>query len=191
MNRSPIVGIGAAVAVAVLTLPGVHAQQSSVGGTSQPGAGLSLAPATPAVRSPYLDAWPSTSEQQVAPGAALAMVVDIAPKKNVHVYAPGNPSYTAITLTVDPQPGIAVGAVKYPKAEDFFFAPLKEQVRVYSQPFRLTREVTVVASANATLALSAAPTLTIKGRLEYQACDDKVCYLPQTLPLTWTISLKR
>jgi hypothetical protein len=26
--------------------------------------------------------------------------------------------------------------------------------------------------------------------LRYQACDDKVCYPPKDLPVTWTISLK-
>ena len=33
-------------------------------------------------------------------------------------------------------------------------------------------------------------TLTIKGTLRYQACDDKVCYLPQSIPLSWTVGLR-
>ena len=28
--------------------------------------------------------------------------------------------------------------------------------------------------------------LTIKGKLRYQACDDRVCYLPKDLALEWT-----
>jgi hypothetical protein len=31
--------------------------------------------------------------------------------------------------------------------------------------------------------------LTIKGALEYQACDDKVCHRPETLPVEWKITL--
>jgi hypothetical protein len=32
--------------------------------------------------------------------------------------------------------------------------------------------------------------LTIAGTLEYQACDDKVCFNPVALPLSWTIALR-
>jgi len=32
-------------------------------------------------------------------------------------------------------------------------------------------------------------TLTIAGHLEYQACDDKVCFRPETLALQWPIAL--
>jgi hypothetical protein len=32
--------------------------------------------------------------------------------------------------------------------------------------------------------------LTIAGTFAYQACDDKVCFLPQTVPLSWTIGVK-
>jgi hypothetical protein len=33
--------------------------------------------------------------------------------------------------------------------------------------------------------------LTIAGVLDYQACDDKVCFTRQTLPHTWTVSLRQ
>jgi len=33
-------------------------------------------------------------------------------------------------------------------------------------------------------------TLTIGGTLEYQACDDKMCFNPQSVPLSWTIELR-
>ena len=31
--------------------------------------------------------------------------------------------------------------------------------------------------------------LTVRGRLRYQACDDKICYLPQEISLEWTFML--
>jgi len=31
---------------------------------------------------------------------------------------------------------------------------------------------------------------TLAGSLEYQACDDKTCFNPVSLPLTWTMGLK-
>ena len=32
--------------------------------------------------------------------------------------------------------------------------------------------------------------MTIHATLEYQACDDKVCFIPQSVPLSWTIALR-
>ena len=31
--------------------------------------------------------------------------------------------------------------------------------------------------------------LTLTGRLDYQACDDKVCFNPVSVPLTWTLTV--
>lgn len=32
--------------------------------------------------------------------------------------------------------------------------------------------------------------MTINGTLNYQACDDNVCFNPQSVPLSWTINVK-
>jgi len=32
--------------------------------------------------------------------------------------------------------------------------------------------------------------MTISGTLSYQACNDTVCFVPQSVPLTWTIGLR-
>jgi hypothetical protein len=37
---------------------------------------------------------------------------------------------------------------------------------------------------------AARETLTILGQLRYQACDDAVCYRPETLPIAWTVELR-
>ena len=31
--------------------------------------------------------------------------------------------------------------------------------------------------------------LVISGMLEYQACDDKICYNPMSLPVSWKVAL--
>jgi hypothetical protein len=33
-------------------------------------------------------------------------------------------------------------------------------------------------------------TLTITGSFEYQACDDRICFPPQSPPLSWNIGVK-
>lgn len=31
--------------------------------------------------------------------------------------------------------------------------------------------------------------LTVHGRLDYQACDDKICYNPASIPLSWSFAV--
>ena len=42
-------------------------------------------------------------------------------------------------------------------------------------------------SAATTPALTPDGELSVKGSFRYQACDDKVCYTPRTIPLEWRI----
>jgi hypothetical protein len=61
---------------------------------------------------------------------------------------------------------------------------------VFQRPFRIVQDVVVDASPEGQAALKDVTALTIKGALNYQACDDKVCFTPQTVPLTWTVNLR-
>lgn len=39
-------------------------------------------------------------------------------------------------------------------------------------------------------ALKGQSNLTFTATLDYQACDDKVCFNPQSVPLSWTIGVR-
>ena len=54
----------------------------------------------------------------------------------------------------------------------------------------IVQDATLDASREGTAALNDVTSLTIKGRFEYQACDDKVCFTPQSVPLSWTLGVK-
>lgn len=118
-----------------------------------------------------------------APGERISLYVDVAPKPKMHVYAPDQTDYIPIELKLEPASSFKPQAIQYPTAEQFFFAPLKETQRVYSKPFRITLPIT--------LAHDAALPLTIKGTVRYQACDDAICYLPQTVGVTWKVGGKK
>jgi hypothetical protein len=109
----------------------------------------------------------------------------------MHVYAPGVSGYRAIGLAIDAMPWIAAGTASYPQSEDYHFAPLNEHVQVYRRPFRIVQDVVVEASPDAQNALKDVTTITLRGRLNYQACDDRICFAPQTVPLTWTVDLRQ
>lgn len=147
------------------------------------------APATK-VQASYLELTTYVTDQLVAPGTHFSVVLDMKPGSKVHVYAPGVTGYKPIALRIDAQPGLIPRNAQFPTPEDYFFAPLNEHVAVYSKPFRIMQDLIIDPSPQAAKALEGVTSLTVKGVLDYQACNDKECFLPQSIPLSWTVALK-
>lgn len=151
--------------------------------------GLGLERVATTAQTAHLSLRSWAGDDTLAPGRHVSLVVDVTPATGMHVYAPGATSYRVVALVVDETPGVRVLETGYPASETYFFAPLNERVPVYQKPFRLTREVYVEASPEAAAALGTRTSLTLSGRLEYQACDDKICYNPTSVPLSWTLAI--
>lgn len=139
---------------------------------------------------PHMEIVSFATDQIVAPGTHFSLVLDIVPGKRVHVYAPGASGYRPIALTVQPQANLVVKAAQFPAAEDYFFKPLNEHVPVFSKRFRLVQDLVVDSSREAEAALKDVKTMTISANLQYQACDDKVCFTPQMVLLSWTMGVR-
>jgi hypothetical protein len=152
------------------------------------GANLGL-PATK-ITAPKLTVTTFATDAVAAPGTHFSVVLDVLPDPHVHVYAPGVTGYKPIALAIDAQPGLVLREARYPKAEDYFFKPLDEHVQVYQRPFRILSDLEIDPSPQAAPALKDKAEMTITGTLNYQACDDKVCFAPKSVPLEWTIGLK-
>jgi hypothetical protein len=152
---------------------------ASVGGTTQ---GLT-ATATTA----HLSMTVTLSDAVAAPGERLSLTAAITPARGMHLYAPGKHDYQVVRLTIDPQPWLRVHEVSYPASEIYHFKPLDERVEVYMKPFRLRQDVTLLATPEAQKLLTAAGSITISGALDYQACDDKVCFNPARVPISFTV----
>ena len=134
----------------------------------------------------------SYSTDQVATfGTHFSLVLDVRPAHNVHVYAPGASGYKPVHLAIDAQPGVIVRSTQFPTPEDYFFKPLNEHVLVYQHPFRIVQDVVLDPSRDGSAALKDVTTLTIHGTFDYQACDDKVCFALQSIPLSWSIDVKQ
>jgi len=125
----------------------------------------------------------SANPRASGPRGRVLLFIDVEPRPKMHVYAPDQEEYIPITLTLTPDSAFTAQPVKYPPAETYFFAPLKETQRVYSKPFRLEQPVTLAATA--------AEAVTLRGTVRYQACDDAICYVPQNVPVEWTIAIRR
>jgi len=141
--------------------------------------------------SPQLELTSFATDSTVAPGTQFSLVLDVRPARGVHVYAPGVTGYKPIAFSVQHQPGFLTRGAQYPPSEDYHFKPLNEHVQVSQRPFRIVQDVLIEPSPQAQAALKDVSSLTIKGVLNYQACDDKLCFTPQSVPLTWTVSLRQ
>ena len=131
----------------------------------------------------------TTSTTPPAASAARQRVVlnvDVALKPKMHVYAPDQPKdqdYIPIVLTVAPNLAFQlVEKPRYPPSEKLFFAPLKETQHVYSKSFRVAQPIILTADVGR-------EPLTITGTVRYQACDDAICYVPQTVAVKWILPM--
>jgi len=142
------------------------------------------------VSAPQLELTSFATDTTVAPGTHFSILLDVKPSKGIHVYAPGVSGYKPIALTIESQRWLAVSGAMYPISEDYYFRPLNEHVKVYQRPFRIVQDIALDASSEAQAALKDISEMTIRGVLQYQACDEKICFSPQTVPLTWTVKVR-
>lgn len=138
----------------------------------------------------HLDLKAYPSDPSASPGTRFSLIVDVSPKRGMHVYAPGATNYRVVALQIESQPHVRMFPVRYPASEIYHFKPLNERVRVYEKPFTLAVEIVPDATVDARKWFAGKEALIINGALEYQACDDKVCYNPASLPLSWKVALR-
>ena len=152
--------------------------------------GVTPAAAAVARSAAHLSMMATISDGVAAPGQRLSIVAEVTPQRAMHLYAPGKHDYQVVKLTIDPQVWLKAHDTVYPASEIYHFEPLDERVEVYSKPFRLQRDVTLLATPEMQKLLGSLPSATITGALEYQACDDKICYNPSRVPISFTVTLK-
>ena len=159
---------------------------------------LSLGAGTPPVTAvetstSHLELTAYPSNQRITVGTRFSLVVDVDPRPGMHVYAPGAEElgYRVVSLSFESTPEVEFDAVDFPESEIFYFEPLDERVPAYQRPFRLRQEAVVARSAEAVQSLSERGTLPLTGSFEYQACDDRLCYPPVTVPLSFTLDFEQ
>ena len=137
---------------------------------------------TPAPKPGHAAILSSPAEVSGKAGKKLSLFVDVTPRPGIHVYAPGSKDYIAITVKLNPQADIKAGKIAYPPSEMMSFAD--ERVPVFQKPFRLTQDATLDKSARP------GSTVTVAGTVHFQACDDRVCYPPESVPVSWSVAVK-
>jgi peroxiredoxin len=143
------------------------------------------------IQTDHLDLTTYVSDDVVAPGSLFSVVFDVKPHPGIHIYAPGAKDYKIITFRLDANPMLAARPLQYPVSEIYHFKPLDERVPVFQNAFRLVQSMAVSAARDVRAALKDVATITISGSLEYQACDDKVCFNPRSIPVSYTVKLRQ
>ena len=139
----------------------------------------------------HLEISASQSNPDILVGSRFHLALDITPKPKMHVYAPGAEElgYRVIGLELEVPSFLRVLPVEYPASEIYHFEPLDEHVPVYQRPFRLVQEIVVEGDPESAAKIAEIDALTLTGRLDYQACDDAICFNPASVPLTWTLTV--
>ena len=137
------------------------------------------------VEAPHLQLSVGLSDRSAAPGNLVTVSADIHLPPDVHVYAPGTKGYKPIRLVIDRAPELEMtSAVLYPRSKILYLPVIKEKVPVYEGEFSIRQDVKVNSTSELSNALGAdGKTIAIKGTLEYQACDSKICFMPTSVPV--------
>jgi hypothetical protein len=120
------------------------------------------------------------SNATVAPGERVTLILDIDLEPGMHVYAPGVEGYIPIDWKMQDSQTAAVHAPVFPHSQKLYLKAIGETVPAYRNHFRVTRDITIGRPPDGS------GTFAVAGSLRYQACDDRVCYIPQELHLAWT-----
>ena len=148
------------------------------------GTGFSQTPGLRPSTAQFVTVESGVSASGVSPGGTVTLWVDVTPKSNIHVYAPGAKEFTAVAIVMTPRSGIAMGKPVYPRSELAPTAGVSAPVPMYRRMFRVAQPITVGTSAKT------GETITLAGAVNYQACDDKICYPPASIPALWSFTVK-
>lgn len=130
------------------------------------------------------------SDPKARGGNVTELRLEVTLKPKMHVYAPGVQSgYIPVQWTVPPTEAGKVGDATWPKAKILDLKAIKEKAPVYEKQFTVERDVTF-AQQKPLQAIAKDGKVTIESTFKYQACDDKVCYPPVTMPLKWEFTFE-
>jgi len=137
-----------------------------------------------------LQTW--ASNDRVFGGSRVRLVLEADLPKGMHVYAPGvQSSYIPIDWKIGESKAWLSFRPVYPAAKTLHLPAIGESAPVFEGKFRIERDVTIAQANELASFLNAEKELTVEGTFRYQACDDKVCYTPQNVPLKWIFTVQQ
>ncbi len=118
------------------------------------------------------------SPDKLVPGGAVQLTVEIEIVKPWHINAnPASADLIPTEVKFDLPAGLSVTKITYPPGESVRMSWSDTVVALY------TGKIVITAAGQVRPDVPPGP-LTIKAAVSYQACNDKICVAPQTVPLT-------
>jgi hypothetical protein len=143
---------------------------------------------TETVEAPHLQLALEQSDSTGIPGTRITLVAEVRLPADVHVYAPGAQGYKPIKLVLDADSSLESKPAIYPQSKNLYLPAIQERVPVFEGTFRISQDVKVSSRAGFWGSLGeGGKTFTIRGKLEYQACDKTICFVPTSVPVKWTL----
>jgi hypothetical protein len=143
---------------------------------------------TETVEAPHLRLALEQSDSTGIPGTRITLSAELRLPADVHVYAPGAQGYRPIRLLIDPAPFLEIKSEVYPPSKILYLPAIKERVPVFEGTFRISQDVKVSSSSEFWGSLGKdGKDFTITGKLEYQACDKTICFVPTSVPIKWEL----
>ena len=82
-------------------------------------------------------------------------------------------------------------SVVYPSSKILYLPAIQERAPVFEGTFRISQDVRVSSTSEFWGSLGKdGKTLSIGGKLDYQACDKTKCYLPTSVPVQWQLLVR-
>ena len=143
---------------------------------------------TETVEAQHLQLALEQSDPTGVPGTRITLSAEVRLPLDVHVYAPGTQGYKPILLVLDAIPQLEFKPTVYPHSKILYLSAIKESVPVFDGTFRISQDVRVSSGSEFWGSLGKdGKIFTITGKLEYQACDKTICYVPTSVPVKWEL----
>jgi hypothetical protein len=145
---------------------------------------------TDTVEAPHLQLALEQSDRIGVPGTRITLSAEVRLPPDVHVYAPGTQGYKPIKLVMDEMKEVELKPAIYPQSKILYLPAIKERVPVFEGTFRISQDIKVSSTSEFWGSLGKdGKILTLTGKLEYQACDKTICYVPTSIPVKWQLQV--
>ncbi len=130
------------------------------------------------------------TQSSVHPGNRFTLFVSLIPRPGVHVYGPDvTGGSQCLAVTIESQPHLTVYSPTYPEARRLTLPWTDEVLTGYTEPVEVAIDVALGTRQELAPLLEAGQGMTIGGTVALQACDDRVCWAPETVRVEWHFDL--
>lgn len=128
-----------------------------------------------------IDVHHKTSAVHPGTSAYVALTVNLGEHWHVNEHAPTDPYLVPTELALEPPDGVSVKEIVYPEPTTITQEGVPEPMSVYGDGFAIGVAIDIPETASGAIE--------VKATLQYQACNDKLCLAPKTIPITIPLTI--